>query len=119
MRKLIVLILMVASFSAQSTQNVLPTFMNTYPGVVGAQLGDCMTCHTINKWQRNAYGQDLQKWLRDNYTGDQPDPQLRVYASEFIEQGLYAIEHLDSDGDGMSNIDEIQSYRMPGIPDKE
>lgn len=78
-----------------------------------------MTCHTINKWQRNAYGLDLQKWLRENYTGDQPDPQLRVYQAEFIERGLYAIENLDSDGDGMLNGDEIRAIRMPGIPDAE
>lgn len=119
MRKLAALILMVVSFSAYSTQNVLPTFMDVYPNVVGTELADCMTCHTINKWQRNDYGKDLQKWLRENYDGNEPDPQQRVYSSEFISQGLMAIEKLDSDGDGMINIDEIDSYRRPGIPDAE
>jgi hypothetical protein len=73
-----------------------------------------MTCHTIDKWQRNAYGKDLQAYLRANDPTPNNDPENPVYSLEFIEEGLEAIEHYDSDGDGVTNLEEIESMRFPG-----
>lgn len=114
MFKILSLILVVSSFSVNASTNFLPTLMTAYPQVAGTEMGDCMTCHTIDKWQRNAYGQDLQSYLRTNYTGEEPDPQRRVYTMEFIASGLEAIEDLDSDGDGVSNVDELFNLTFPG-----
>lgn len=114
MLKILSLILIVSSFSVNASTNFLPTLMTVYPQVAGTVMGDCMTCHTIDKWQRNAYGQDLQAYLRANYDGGEQDPQRRVYSMEFIASGLDAIADKDSDGDGVSNWDEFQNLTFPG-----
>ncbi len=108
------MVLMTLSASLQASTNFLPTLLNQYPQVAGTPAGDCMTCHTIDKWQRNSFGLDLQKWLRENYEGDQQDPQLRVYSWQFISEGLLAIEELDSDGDGVNNLEELENGTFPG-----
>lgn len=114
MLKILSLLIIVSSFSTSASTNFLPTLMVAYPQVAGTEMGDCMTCHTIDKWQRNAYGKDLQAYLRANYEGGEQDPQRRVYSMEFIASGLEAIEELDSDGDGVSNGDEFINLTFPG-----
>lgn len=114
MKTLILTMIWLAAFSVQANTNFLPTLMMKYPQISGTEMGDCMTCHTIDKWQRNSYGQDLQKWVRDNYTGTQTDPQYRVYSMEFIQRGLESIEEMDSDGDGVLNYEEFNNLTLPG-----
>lgn len=43
-------------------------------------------------------------------------PRLNVYGNELVRVGFNyaAIEALDSDGDGVSNIDEINKGTLPG-----
>ena len=62
----------------------------------GTTLGSCITCHyqLDGKGGENGYGQDYKNWGRD----------------------FYAIENLDSDGDGFINIDEINAGSFPGDP---
>ena len=102
------------SIQCLGSTNFLPTLFLTYPQISGTQLGDCTTCHTIDKWQRNAFGRDLQEYLRTHYDGPEEDPQRRVYTMTFIASGLEAIEDLDSDGDGVSNIEELENLTFPG-----
>jgi hypothetical protein len=70
------------------------SFRNKYPATVGTQLDNCDVCHT-NIPRLNAYGDDWESRGR-NYT---------------------AVEPLDSDGDGYTNLQEILALTFPGDPD--
>lgn len=91
----------VASFAAmsspaQSTPDRLSDFNQNY-GTDSTRLNSCMTCHTSgsgNASNVNPYGMDFAK---SNYD-------------------FAAVETLDSDGDGFTNIDEINARTFPGDP---
>ena len=81
---------------AQSTPEYLSQFNQKY-GTQGTKLDSCMTCHTSpsgGKENVNPYGTDFAKNNHD----------------------LGAVEGLDSDGDGFTNIDEIKANTFPGDP---
>jgi hypothetical protein len=88
-----------AAFSptAQSTPEYLGQFNSKYK-TSGGKLDSCSTCHVAgegpSKETLNPYGTDLQKNAFD----------------------FGAIEGLDSDGDGVTNIDEINGGSFPGDP---
>ncbi len=67
------------------------SFEQLYPG--SSFVGDCVVCHS-GQWGRNSYGSDWKNFGKD-----------------FI-----AIENLDSDNDGFTNIDEIVAGTYPGDP---
>ncbi|RME84283.1 MAG: hypothetical protein D6775_05930, partial [Caldilineae bacterium] len=77
----------------QAKSNYLTAFRSTYPGISGSQLDSCAVCHTSIP-ARNAFGADYKS-----------------HGHSFV-----AIEQLDSDGDGYSNIVEIQALTFPGDP---
>jgi hypothetical protein len=81
---------------AQSTPEYLQAFNKKY-GTQGTKLDSCITCHTSpsgGKDNLNPYGKDFGSHNHD----------------------FTAIEPLDSDGDGFSNIDEIKAGTFPGDP---
>jgi hypothetical protein len=86
-----------AAFSspAQSKPEYLSEFNKKY-GTTGSRLDSCSTCHTTSQDAQhlNAYGTDFGKHTHD----------------------FGAIEPLDSDGDGVSNLDEIRGGAFPGDP---
>ena len=75
----------------QAKESFMNRFRNTYPGIVGTQLDSCTVCHT-NIPRVNSYGDDYESHGRD-----------------FTD-----IESLDSDGDGYTNLQEIQALTFPG-----
>lgn len=83
-------------------------FVAKYPDAK-ASLGKCSTCHVKSlpkkeDHENNAYGKDLlAKAVVD------PKAEKKTYAFEKIES-------LDSDGDGVKNIDEIKAGTNPGDP---
>lgn len=83
-------------------------FVTKYPNAK-ATLGKCSTCHARSlpkkeDHENNAYGKDvLAKAVVD------PKAAKKTYAFE-------KIEGLDSDGDGVKNIDEIKAGTNPGDP---
>jgi len=86
----------VASRPAQSTPELQSQFNAKYD-MRGSKLDSCMTCHTKQaggKENLNPYGTDLG-----------------AAAGDFA-----AIEAKDSDGDGVTNIDEIKKETFPGDP---
>lgn len=78
--------------SAQASSKYLSAFNTTY-GTSGTRLDTCILCHPTVP-SLNPYGTDF-----------------RAYGHIFS-----AIEPLDSDGDGYSNIDEILALTFPGDP---
>ena len=87
--------------AALATMDAQKQFASTYPDAKG--LAKCSTCHTAampKKGQAdvNAYGKALGKADKDG-------------KFDFAK-----IEKLDSDGDGVSNIDEIKKGTNPGDP---
>ena len=76
-----------------ATPGILKMFLNNYPTSEGSQLADCRTCHLP---------------AAENC--------LNSYAIALKENGLdfSIIEKIDSDGDTVSNIDEINAKQLPG-----
>lgn len=65
-----------------------------YPNIAGTRLDDCLLCHPAGSHRVNPYGQDYSR-NRGNFG---------------------AIEGLDSDGDGFTNLTEILALTFPGDP---
>ncbi|WP_156164116.1 MULTISPECIES: PGF-CTERM sorting domain-containing protein [unclassified Methanosarcina] len=77
---------------ASAKPNYLTSF-NQHYDTAGTRLDSCATCH--NGEARNPYG--------------------RAYAGS--GKNFVAIENLDSDGDGFTNLVEINALTFPGNPD--
>jgi len=90
---LLVLAMTAGTFSmAYARSDFMEKFNDTY-GTRGTPLDTCITCHS-NIPNLNPYGEDF----RDN-------------GSDFA-----AIEQMDSDNDGFSNVTEINARSLPGDP---
>jgi hypothetical protein len=74
--------------------NYLATFETTYPDAAGSRIDACNLCHISPEGggARNPYGLS--------------------YASS--GHSFSAIENMDSDGDGWTNLQEIKSLTFPG-----
>ena len=87
--------------SLLATMDIQKAFKEKYPEAK-ALNGKCSTCHTMalpkkdGDHTNNAYGADLAKTKKDG------------------KYDFAAIEKKDSDGDGVSNIDEINKGTNPG-----
>jgi hypothetical protein len=78
---------------AMALPSFLDNFNTTYPAAVGSRIDICNLCHTAGGGTPlNPYGLDFNT-SNKNFT---------------------AIENLDSDGDGYTNIAEIQNLTFPG-----
>ncbi len=83
---------------AHPTNAFLQAAESQYPWIVGTQLDQCVLCHVSNTdFDRNPYGAD---WAS--------------HGNSFT-----AIENLDSDHDGFTNIVEIKALTFPGNPDSK
>lgn len=69
---------------------------NSLYGVSGTKLGKCSVCHTKLP-DVNSYGMDFAEKHEGSVTA-----------------AIKSIEHLDSDKDGYSNLDEIKVRSFPG-----
>lgn len=93
----LVVALVAWSSPAQSTPQYLSAFNDRYD-TSGSRLDTCMTCHTSSSPSAdniNAYATD--------YAGN--------------DHNFEAIESMDSDGDGFTNIEEINALTFPGDPE--
>ena len=82
------------------------TFKQVYTPKEGSALGsaNCLTCHSKmppSKTDLNPYGNDVQK---------------AAVGKPVDEKILRSIEKLDSDKDGVNNINEIKAGTLPGDP---
>ena len=78
----------------QAKSTYLATANATYPAISGTKLDGCALCHT----------------------GEPSENNLNAYATDYRTHGhdFGAIEGLDSDGDGVANLAEIQALTFPG-----
>ena len=104
--------------------------LETYPALTGTALDDCALCHRGG--DAPLPGDPEQKpvkagtcehchyvmWTQERHVG----LTLNAYGHDYLKAGadtaaLKIIEGMDSDGDGVSNAEEIKSLTQPGDPD--
>lgn len=101
---------LLSSGSLLATIDNQKEFVAKYPDAK-AKLGKCSTCHVKalpkkDDHDSNPYGKDLAKHVID------PKAAKKTY--DFAK-----VEALDSDGDGVSNLDEIKKGTNPGDPNSK
>jgi len=91
--------------SVWATPKHMVTFNKTYsPGKDSAVAkAKCAVCHVKGK-ELNLYGKDLQKVMREKGTKD------------VSVEILKAVENLDSDKDGVANLNELRAGTLPADP---
>src|SRR5512135_2715750 len=92
----VAVILLRTTVSAQPAD--LASAETQYPFIVGTRIDTCNLCHVPNAI-----------------------PNLNAYGTAFLNNGLnaaalVAIENIDSDGDGFTNIQELRAFTFPGDP---
>ncbi len=92
-----IVVLLTQTQSARATSADLSLAVSNYPNIQNSQLNSCSLCHTSAIPALNPYGTDYLNHGRN-------------------QAALGLIESLDSDGDGYSNIVEIQALSFPGDP---
>jgi hypothetical protein len=85
--------------AAEARVQYMNVFNGTYPGSAVGQKARCQTCHLPAGKPLNPYGRDFYQF---------------VLRAEFRGANFNLIEHMDSDGDGVTNLDEILNARHPG-----
>jgi hypothetical protein len=103
--------------STTDAQNVL----SAYPKLKNTKLDNCALCHTGGKAGKKTYGSCQWCHYISDYGNDssQYAATLNSYGVDYKAAGqskaaLTAIETKDSDGDGYTNITEINAIRYPG-----
>jgi hypothetical protein len=106
-------------------ENDSDKFISVYPDKAGTKLDHCALCHSggqyTNKkgklvslgscqWCHYTYGYDAGGNILDT---------MNAYGKAYHDNGrntaaIRAIENIDSDGDGYTNIEEIDAARYPG-----
>lgn len=89
------------------------TFCEAYPGapMCDGLLPGCTTCHvTTSPLVMNPFGEHLSNALGQYISSPFDDAEF----ADFLPQALMDIEQRDSDEDGFTNIEEIQSGTQPG-----
>ena len=101
-----------------------PTFLSAYPNMAGTKLDSCTLCHTGGSYTSGGKTTTLGscQWCHYKYGYDKSGDitaTLNPYGKDYLAQGrnvaaLKTIETKDSDGDGFTNIVEINAVRYPG-----
>ena len=98
---LVTLVAIIGTYQSVANSSIHDKFTAQY-GVSGTKLDSCKLCmaSTSSPVSWNEYGTDLRS--DSDFNRNNP------------LQAMKNIESLDSDGDGFTNIDEIQSSTFPG-----
>jgi len=107
--KLAVVLVFVVAALAMAMPALGPVFEKTYklPKTSELAKAKCGACHVSAKGGKlNPYGVDMQKVMKAAKT------------KKLTPELLKKIETLDSDKDGVKNIDEIKKDKLPGVKGK-
>jgi hypothetical protein len=100
--------------SAEAKPIAPDAFCATYPLAPACASGatDCKTCHVKTELPvvLNAFGTDVSLALEGYIAKPFDDTQFL----ENLPQALHDVENLDSDGDGLANVDEVFEGSLPG-----
>lgn len=104
---------LMASGDAEAWPSCTDVFAATYPNSATENNGGCQTCHQSSGGggNFNVYGNDM---LSNGGSGAGP-----ACTGVNFAVVLAAIENLDSDGEGNSNLDEINANTQPGWCDAQ
>jgi len=110
LRRLILGAVLCLAGGAQAKPPAGGVFCTTYPSAPGCtgQQPACTYCHVAPP-QRNAFGSQLESHLAPGV----PRPLSDSEYSDALPGALEAIEGQDADGDGVSNLEEIQRGTLP------
>jgi hypothetical protein len=95
MSLLLLVVLIIAGVQAASATSGMMEDFNQFYDTNDTRLDTCSTCHGEDVESLNPYGADYGENAGD----------------------LEAIEALDSDGDGFTNLEEINALTFPGDPE--
>ncbi|ETR73126.1 MAG: hypothetical protein OMM_01184 [Candidatus Magnetoglobus multicellularis str. Araruama] len=113
-------------------ENDSDQFISVYPAKENTKLDSCALCHSGGSYEKYPdSGKFITmgscQWCHYKYgydgTGNIVDT-LNPYGKDFHYHGrnadaVKAIESMDSDNDGFSNIEEIEALRYPGDPNDD
>jgi len=105
LRSTLAISLMVASAAALAMPSFYTVFKQTFKVPEGSALAkaNCAVCHSQVP-KLNPFGVDIQKAMKELKT------------NKVTPEVLKKVENLDSDKDGVKNIDEIKKGTLPGDP---
>jgi hypothetical protein len=86
------ILLLVRTSPVIASGSLMTDFTDQYPNTAGTRLDSCSVCHTASIPAVNSYGDDY-----------------RTQGHSFP-----AVENMDSDGDGYTNLQEIMALTFPG-----
>jgi len=105
-------------------ENDSKNFTATYPAKSGTKLDHCALCHSGGSYESKGKTTTLGscQWCHYKYGYDGSGNILETmnqYGKDYHDNGrnasaVKAIEAIDSDGDGYTNIQEIEAVRFPG-----
>ena len=96
---------LLASLDARAFPGCDSFFAATYPNSTTENLGGCQTCHSAAPGL-NYYGTDLRTQARANNVSACSQSGFSIAAA--------AVEGTDSDGEGSTNLEEINANTQPG-----
>ena len=101
-----------------------PVFLSAYPNKAGTKLDSCSLCHSGGSYTSGGKTTTMGscQWCHYKYGYDKSGDitaTLNLFGKDYLAKGrnaaaLKAIEALDSDVDGFTNIVEINADRFPG-----
>ena len=109
-------------------ENDSDNFISVYPDKAGTKLDHCALCHSGGQYEKKPgvwVSLGSCQWCHNSYKYDASGnilDTMNTYGKAYHEYGrnaaaIRAIENLNSDGDGYTNIEEINANAYPGNPD--
>ena len=109
-------------------ENDSDNFISVYPDKAGTKLDHCALCHSGGQYEKKTgvwVSLGSCQWCHYSYKYDASGnilDTMNTYGKAYHEYGrnaaaIRAIENLNSDGDGYTNIEEINANAYPGNPD--
>jgi hypothetical protein len=112
-----------AAYSAHQNDQDIKNFLTVYPFATSTKLDDCSLCHpggSITQGTKTTHYGSCD-YCHNTYLLQPPHGPvpLNGYGQDYLNAGrdqnaLKEIENLDSDGDGYTNIQEIDALTFPG-----